>query len=228
LNNVTHLFFDLDHTLWDYETNATLALQHVMQQFELHQHIEEKKFLHAYKQVNEKMWHQYNLGKIDRSDIQKYRFAEILRLLNVVIPYQPLELHECFVARCCAQPHLMPGAMEAMHYLNEKYSLSIITNGFDEPQAAKLKASRIDHFFDVVVTSETTGARKPDKSIFHHAMAQVNSLPANSVMIGDNPNTDIRGGESAGMRTIFYNPSGQRRSVTAWQIDALDQLIAIL
>lgn len=228
MKGITHVFFDLDHTLWDYERNASETLVDMMREFGISEQVEEQKFLKAYNSVNEKLWHKYNHGQIDKEHIRKYRFPQVLRKLKVYIDRQPEDLHDYFVSNCSAKSGLMPHALMALNHLKGRYPMAIITNGFEDSQHRKIHASGITHFFGEVVTSETLGYRKPQPEIFHHAVKAMGGKPETSVMIGDNPKTDIRGAEDAGLKAIFYNPTGGRKSVTEWEVQCLSELVGIL
>jgi putative hydrolase of the HAD superfamily len=228
LKNLSHVFFDLDHTLWDNDRNVFETLEAMAVEFGLLRHTSVEKLNKVFNKVNEKMWHQYNLGQVDKEHIRTRRFAYILKQLKVQIDAHPQELSDYFVRECSQKSHLMPHAEYALFYLQDKYELGIITNGFDDSQQRKINASGLDRFFKVLVTSETTGARKPEPGIFHHAMEISGASARSSVMIGDNPHTDVRGAENAGMHAIFYNPSGKRRSVCQWEVQSLEELTRIL
>ena len=122
----------------------------------------------------------------------------------------------------------MPHTMTALNYLKEKYPLAIITNGFPEAQHPKMKSSGLDKYFDKVIISELVGWRKPQPEIYQHALKEMDATAETSVMIGDNPKTDVRGAEQAGLKAIFYNPTGKRKSVTQWEIQSLEELVGIL
>ncbi len=81
--------------------------------------------------------------------------------------------------------------------------LGVITNGTTNRQSRKLQALGIDSLFDVVLISEAEGIRKPDPEIFRRAMDLVGVEPSESVYIGDNPEADIVGALSAGMKAIW-------------------------
>ena len=115
-------------------------------------------------------------------------------------------MSEYFVATCPTKPAMMPGAMEILDELTERYSLGIITNGFDDVQNIKLSCCGIASYFDIVITSETTGHRKPQRGIFDHALNIFKLKSENVLMIGDNPETDIKGATTAGWKAIWYNP----------------------
>ena len=109
------------------------------------------------------------------------------------------------------------------------FQLHIITNGFDEIQSIKLNSSGLTDFFDVIVTSGTAGFQKPQVQIFDFALQEASANANESVMIGDNPLSDIQGAADAGMAQIFYNPGDLLCPVipTA-EIKSLRELPAIL
>ena len=228
MKQVKHVFFDLDHTLWDYEANSRQALTDLVHHFGLTDYVTPEKFIDSYEKVNEKLWHKFNNNQIDKEYIRKYRFAMVLQKLSVYIDHEPEALTEYFISNCSIKSTLMPGTLDALNYLHEKYPMAIITNGFQEAQFPKMKASGLEKYFNHVVVSDTLGSRKPDERIFQHAMQLLDAQPHTSVMIGDNPKTDIRGAEAAGMKAIFYNPTGNRKSVTEWEIQSLSELVGIL
>jgi putative hydrolase of the HAD superfamily len=228
MKEVTHVFFDLDHTLWDYEANSRQTLEDLVHHFGIVNYVTPEKFIMAYEKVNEKLWHKFNTNQIDKEYIRKYRFAMVLQKLKIFIDHEPEALTEYFIDNCSIKSGLMPHTLDALNYLHGKYPMAIITNGFPEAQFPKMKASGLDKYFEQVFISDLIGLRKPDERIFHHAMERMNAKPHTSVMIGDNPKTDIRGAEGAGMKAIFYNPTGNRKSVTEWEIQSLHELVGIL
>ncbi len=228
MKKITHVFFDLDHTLWDYETNSRKTLVDLAHHFGLTDHVSVEAFIKAYEKVNEKLWHKFNNNQIDRDHILKYRFPQVLRKLKIYVHHKPEDMTAFFIENCSIKSGLMPHTIDTLNYLKEKYPMAIITNGFPEAQYPKMKSSGLDKYFHHVVMSEMVGYRKPDRQIFQHAMDLLGAKPKTSVMIGDNPKTDIRGAEAAGMKAIFYNPTGNRKSVTEWEIQSLDELVGIL
>jgi putative hydrolase of the HAD superfamily len=155
----------------------------------------------------------------------------------LLAPLEPLELvislsHQLGASYLDYLPQrneLMPGAIEVLEYLNAKYKLHLITNGFDKVQHQKLIHSKIDHFFDTVITSEFAGYKKPQKEIFHFAISEVSAYPNNCIMIGDNIENDIIGASKAGIDQIFYNPENLSTEFTpTHEIKHLIELKTIL
>ncbi|GAB4232788.1 MAG: YjjG family noncanonical pyrimidine nucleotidase [Ekhidna sp.] len=226
MKGIKHIFFDLDHTLWDYDRSAQETLTDIYDRFHLSEATTIKKFVSAFYTVNNELWHLYNSGEIHRDYIKKYRFEKILSAVGADISFSG-EASDYFISTCSTKPYLMPDALTALHYLSGRYELHIITNGFLDSQGRKLGSSGIDKFFKVMVTSECADSRKPAAEIFHHSLRQASAGIHESVMIGDNPRTDIQGAKDVGLKTVFYDPSGKRRSLADFTIQSHMELIKI-
>lgn len=224
MKTIKHLFFDLDHTLWDYDKSAreTLLAIHKM----LNLNADTSTFLEVFYDVNNQLWHLYNEGKIDREYIKKSRFEQIFEKMGEDVSRSP-EASSYFLNECSNKPYLMEDALTALRHLEGRYQLHIITNGFNDSQGRKLRKSGIFDFFDVVVTSESTGSKKPDLEIFLHAMKLAKAKPNESAMIGDNTSTDIKGAKRAGMLAVLYDPSGKKRSMADLSIQSHLEMIQL-
>ncbi len=226
MKEVRHIFFDLDHTLWDYDRNAQETLTELHRQLEANSSVSLKKFINVYYEVNDKLWHKYNSKLIDREYIKKNRFIEVFRKVGID-ESRAADSSHYFMTNCSRKPHLIEHAKITLDYLSKKYKLHIITNGFNDVQPVKLSSAGIEAYFDVIVTSETSQARKPEPGIFQDALDRAGASKAESVMIGDNPKTDIHGARDFGIKTILYDPSGRKRSMADYSIRSLDELIGI-
>ncbi len=226
-----HIFFDLDHTLWDYDRNVTESLTELYHLYELvNLGIPTfEAFFQSFHQVNFQLWDWYNVGKIDKHNLRKERFPRIFTHAGGRAEAIPQEFEEDFMSRTSAKPHVFPHSKEILTYLKAKYRLHVITNGFNESQAKKMKSSGLDGFFELVVTSETTGHKKPDPRIFLYAMEQLSTKPENCLMIGDNPDSDILGAQRAEIDQVFFNPEGKTIALTpTYEISHLQQLEELL
>ncbi len=229
MKEIKHLFFDLDHTLWDYDKSSKETLLEIFNLLKTEGKFDfsRKKFLNTFYSVNNSLWHQYNLGEIDREYIKMNRFQMVFTRLNR--PELPSGMvSEYFIKNCSLKPYLMPETLTALNYLAPKYKLHIITNGFLDSQTNKIISSGINKYFDIIVTSECANATKPSKEIFEFALKKAGAFKKNSLMIGDNNNTDINGGQNFGIGTIFYDPSGRKSSVADFSISSHFELIKLL
>jgi|TARA_B110000483_G_scaffold202296_1_gene243852 putative hydrolase of the HAD superfamily len=225
---VTQLFFDLDHTLWDYETNARATLLEMYHIFVLDRFFrDETHFLKTFKEQNEKLWHRYNVGDIDKYEIRNNRFGYILNTVKNTDFNLAKELSNKFIIECPRKKALMPNAGKVLDKLSQDFELGIITNGFDDTQNIKLKYSEIDHYFKWVVTSESSGYRKPAKGIFDFTLDYSGGSLENIVIIGDNLQTDILGAKNAGWKSVWYNPQKELIAPSQLQVHDLIELPAL-
>ena len=203
-----HLFFDLDHTLWDFESNARQTLADLYQSNELQSKgiVDFELFFERYSYHNERLWDRYTKGFIRQEELRWKRMW--LALLDFKMADEPLSRHLAvqFLENLPAKKNLFPYTIEILTYLKEKkYRLHLVTNGFEKVQHHKLQHSNLDIFFEEVITSEASNSLKPHKEIFDYAIEKTGALIHESIMIGDNPDADIQGGINAGMDTIFVN-----------------------
>ena len=203
-----HLFFDLDHTLWDFEANSRQTLAEMYTKMDLkHRGIDDfQRFNTNYSIHNEKLWQRYRKGFIKTEELRWKRMW--LTLLDFKIGDEKLarEMGLVFLDLLPTRKLLFPYAIEILHYLTKKnYVLHLITNGFEKTQHAKLKNSGLDVFFNEVITSEGSNSLKPQKAIFDYALQKTNATAKESIMLGDDIEADIAGARDAGLDQVFIN-----------------------
>lgn len=203
-----HLFFDLDHTLWDFETNAKETLQDLYLSHQLANLgiADFDAFFERYSYHNERLWDRYTKGFIKQEELRWKRMW--LTLLDYKIANEPLsrQLAIAFLELLPTKKNLFPYTIEILNYLSDKgYVMHLITNGFESVQHNKLRNSNLSNYFKVVITSEASNSLKPNKEIFDYALQKAGAVTAESIMIGDNIDADIKGGMNAGLDTIFVN-----------------------
>jgi len=203
-----HLFFDLDHTLWDFEANAraTLEVLYSNLQLEARGINDFELFYRNYLAHNEKLWERYRKGYIKQDELRVKRMW--LSLLDFKIADDELSrtMSVQFLDLLPTRTILFPGTKEILTYLAGKgYILHLITNGFEKTQHSKLKHSGLDSFFKEVITSEGSNSLKPNKEIFEYALRKTRAQLHESIMIGDTPEVDILGAKNVGMDQVFVN-----------------------
>lgn len=226
MTSVKHIFFDLDHTIWDFEKNSKETLGELFEEFELQAVIDNKeRFLATYQTVNAQFWKKYRDGEIDKHTVRFGRFEATLKRFKV--PNADVvgkALGDEYVKRGPHKTHLFPFAHETLSYLKEKYPLHIITNGFKEVQHVKLSGSDLHKYFDIVLCSEDVGVNKPHRKVFETALEMAKIGPTDAVMIGDNYEADIQGAQKVGMHTIFFDPNGENKAPQTTVIQSLKDL----
>lgn len=203
-----HLFFDLDHTLWDFDANARETLSELYSIFDLDKRINTpfEDFYPKYLFHNEVLWDRYHKGLISADELKWKRMWRTL--LDFKIADEPLarDLSGKFLEILPTKKLLFPNTIEILDYLTEKkYALHLITNGFEKTQWGKLNNSGLGGYFTHVITSEMSNSLKPKKEIFEYALDKAKALLSESIMIGDNLDADIQGAMNAGMDSVFVN-----------------------
>lgn len=208
MKKYTHLFFDLDHTLWDFEANARATLTELYSEMEL-----EKRGVHDfdlfytnYLQHNDRLWERYRKGYIAQAELRVKRMWLALLDFKIADDKLAASMSERFLSMLPTRNLLFPHTIEILEYLrNRNYQLHLITNGFEVVQHSKLRYSGLDKFFGEVITSEGSNSLKPNKEIFEFAFRKTDANPGNSIMLGDTLEVDIQGAMNVGMDQVFVN-----------------------
>ena len=206
-----HLFFDLDHTLWDFEANARATLEELYHSLQLeHRGVNDFDLFHKnYLAHNEKLWERYRNGFIKQEELRVKRMW--LALLDFKIADDELakEMSARFLDLLPTRTILFPYTKEILQYLADKnYELHLITNGFEKTQHSKLKHSGLDEFFKEVITSEGSNSLKPNKEIFDFALTKSGATKEQSIMLGDSIEVDIIGAKDFGIDQVYINHLG--------------------
>lgn len=202
-----HIFFDLDHTLWDFDTNAKVALEEVFSQSDLPNKIETfDAFYENYLIHNAQLWRRYEQGFISVEELKWRRMWRTLMDFKIGDEELSKKLAQQFLEILPTKSGVFEYTYEILDFLIDKgYQLHLITNGFEKTQHSKLSNSRMTHYFKNVITSESANASKPKKEIFDFAVHKAGCQTNSCIMIGDNLEADIKGAQNAGMDTIFAN-----------------------
>jgi len=203
-----HLFFDLDHTLWDFETNAKETLQELYEINQLHAKgiYNFDLFFQQYSFHNERLWERYTKGLIKHEELKWKRMWFALFDFKICDGILSKQMAQQFLERLPFKKNLFPYALEILEYLTAKgYKLHLVTNGFEIIQHSKLNNSNLNGYFMEVITSETSKSLKPNKEIFEYALNKCNACKEECIMIGDSLDADIQGASNAGIDTVFVN-----------------------
>lgn len=203
-----HLFFDLDHTLWDFDANAKETLVEIYALFQLENKgvIPFEDFYKLYKIHNEILWDRFHKGFITGEELKWKRMWRTLLEFKIADEELAKEMSAKFLEILPTKKLLFPHTTEVLDYLKEKnYDLHLITNGFEKTQHTKLTNSGLNIYFNQVVTSEGSNSVKPQKEIFHYALNKAGAALHHSIMLGDNLEADIQGAMNVGMDNIFVN-----------------------
>ena len=223
INNLKHIFFDLDHTLWDFDKNSALTFDKI---FKLHNvNVDIKSFLNVYEPINLNYWRLYRNEEIEKENLRYGRLKDSFDELSFNIDDELIYLlSEEYIVHLTTFNHLFEGTIEILEYLQSKYELHIITNGFDEAQYKKMRSSQITHYLKTVTNAELAGVKKPNPIIFDYALKAAKAKPNESIMIGDSLEADVLGALNVGYDAIFFNYRNDEVEPHIKQVKELSQL----
>lgn len=223
-----HIFFDLDHTLWDFESNSGVTLKRLYEEFGLADLgvTDFEQFRLTYEAHNERFWERFRKGYIKRDALRWKRMWHTLLDFKIANNQLAHRMSEIYLELLPNQGQLMPYTVEVLDYcVARNYKLHLITNGFEVTQWQKMRTSGIDHYFDQVITSESSNSMKPRPAIFDYAIRSAGALLQESIMIGDAMEADILGAQGYGMDQVYFNPGKKPHSEKpTYEISCLSEL----
>jgi putative hydrolase of the HAD superfamily len=226
-----HLFFDLDRTLWDMERNAKETLVELYERHSLQSRGIETPdvFVEHYNRYNDLLWDRYRRKLIDKATLRALRFKQTLAHLGVHDHKLADQFDLDYISEAPRKKNLVPGAIELLDRLKDNFQLHIITNGFPEVQHHKIVNGGLEHYFEVIITSEGCGYSKPDHRIYTHALKKSGSKKEEALMIGDDLLVDIIGAREAGWDQVFFNPAkGEHAEQVTYEITELKEVEKIV
>ena len=211
MKGIVTVFVDIDDTLWWFTENSKLALRHTFDAFDISRVCTYERFKEVYLKKNLELWNLYHHGLIDKDFLVNERFRFTLKECGYKGDVEKMchLLDEEYLRFLALQPTTIPGARQLLEYLVTKgYDVNTLSNGFQGTQHQKLISGGLSDLIHRNVLSDDCGITKPQRGIFDYALEQCGAEAATTVMIGDNPDADIKGAHDAGWRTIYFNIRG--------------------
>jgi putative hydrolase of the HAD superfamily len=230
MRHYEHIFFDLDHTLWDFSANCAETLTDLYERHQLHRlDIPLPDFITHYREINDKLWDDLHKGKVSIEEVRNDRFLHTFKRFGLEPHHIPEGLDEQFISLCPTKSNVFPHTHDTLDYLSEHYILHILTNGFRETQRTKLRSAGLEEYFEYVIHADESGYMKPDKRMFDYALQTTGTTVQQSIMIGDDLYADVLGAKNVGMDHVFVNRvEKQHHEILTYEIDCLSTLKTFL
>jgi putative hydrolase of the HAD superfamily len=226
-NQITDVFFDLDHTLWDFEKNSALTFEKIFNQLNIHLKLDD--FLAVYEGINHKYWKLYRENKISQTELRHKRLIKTFQAIDYAFDPDNIGLiSDQYILHLSTFSNLFKGTLSFLHGLQQKYQLHVITNGFEIVQHHKIKNSGLSPYFKNIFTAEKVGYKKPHPVIFEYALRQSNTVAVKSLMIGDSLEADILGALGIGMQAIHFNSHHEPHHLHCPVVQNLDEIKALI
>lgn len=226
-HNIKHVFFDLDHTLWDFDKNSALTFEKIFKINNLN--IKLDQFLDVYEPINLHYWKLYREERISKPDLRYGRLKDAFDEIEVKVEDEMInQLSVAYIDHLTTFNHLFDHTFEILDYLERKYKLHIITNGFEEAQERKMKNAEIRDYFKTITNSEMVGVKKPNPKIFNFALDLAKAKSNESIMIGDSLEADIEGADNIGMDVIHFDYKDSHNNHNFKRVTNLHQIKNII
>ncbi|MFA9186556.1 YjjG family noncanonical pyrimidine nucleotidase [Flavobacterium sp. FBOR7N2.3] len=206
IDNIKDVFFDLDHTLWDFDKNSKITFESIFAN--KHPSVSIDLFIEKYIPINQSCWKLYQYDKITHQQLRYDRLKLSFDAINYEISDPEIDLiSQEYIDLLTENNHLFDGTFEILDYLMGKYKLHVITNGFAHVQVKKLTNANLNPYFSTITNSEMAGVKKPNPIIFEFALDLAKAKKETSIMIGDSIEADVLGALDAGIDAIYFNES---------------------
>lgn len=223
IKGITDVFFDLDHTLWDFDKNSETTFDKIFKMNAVDVPLHE--FLLHYRDINFMYWKLYRDSKIDKEVMRIGRLKDTFRAANYQVDDAVIDkLSSDYITFLTDTNYLFENTIEILDYLSTNYKLHILSNGFEEVQYKKLIKSNIHHYFKTITNGEDIGVKKPHPEIFYHALKKAETEPQRSIMIGDGFEADIEGALNVGMDAIYFDTNNIKNDTDVKQISGLIEI----
>ncbi len=222
-----HLFFDLDHTLWDFERNSEETISELFQELKMAERgvVSAKSLYQSFERANRKAWDLYHQNLMDKETLRISRFVTSLKENGVQDEELAEKMAQLYLKICPTKPHLFPNTVEILDFLVEKYPLHLISNGFSETTLMKVQNTVLHKYFKSVTTPTHSGYKKPEREMFEFALLQGNCQPQHAIMIGDDLEADILGAQRCGIDQVYFNPEKKSHQIeVTFEIENLVEL----
>lgn len=209
MKNYRFLLFDADYTLLDFDRDMELAFQRTFAACFAGQRDYSPALLAQYEACNNRWWAKLERGECQKQELYTGRFRDFLEEAGLL--GDPEEIHRRYFENLAQGGALLPGALELVQDLSERYELYIVTNGNALSQKARLERAGLLPYVKDVFVSEDAGVPKPDKGYFDYAFSRIPGFSREqALLIGDSLTSDIQGAQNAGLDSLWYYPQTAR------------------
>lgn len=225
--NYDIILLDADMTIWDFDASEKCALRDVTASLGLELTPDMETYYH---QVNAEYWRRFDLKEVTRDQLTAGRFADYIAYLGVTA--DPVEVNHRYEHALGNYSIMLPGALEMVRALAERYPLYIVTNGLHNAQTGRFDKSPVKPYISGLFISQDMDCQKPEKEFFDKVFAAIGvEDPKRCVLVGDSLTSDIQGGINAGIDTVWYNPGRKPRDparLPTYEAHSMDEILAIL
>lgn len=225
--NYNWVLLDADNTIWDFDASEKFALAQALE--DIGGHFTDG-VLDTYHGINKQCWRDYEDGKMTKDKLRTIRFERFLHEMNM--DSDPVAFSKAYLGYLGSTNYMVDGANDLLDTLASKVKMAMVTNGLTDVQRPRIEHTKVAPYFEAIVISDEIGHYKPQASFFEYTFDQINQPNKNGVlMVGDNLNSDIKGGRDYGLDTCWFNPhakAGDETIKPTFTIQRLEELATLV
>ncbi len=203
----THILFDLDDTLMDFQKSQYNGFKYVLSQYNIPF---TSQYYSCYVKINHELWRLFNMGEILKKEIENNRFTYFFKSIGKNINGE--QANVIYQSYLETQTWLVPHAYDVCEDLYQSYNLYIVTNGVGHTQLNRFNLSEIKKFFNGIFISEKIGYAKPNIMFFDSVCREIGYTDKQKILlVGDSIDSDIRGANNFGIDCCWFNPNRCKR-----------------
>ena len=197
--------FDLDNTLYDYDSCNNIAEQKLVSQISMWSDCSEQAACVILGKAKETI--KYRLGNVAASHNRLLYMQNICEQLGLNPVHYALDLYSLYWDTILHEMTAYEYVLPTFAWLHSRHiKIGILTDLTAHIQYRKLRTLGIASEIDMIVTSEEAGEEKPSAKMFRLMAEKCEESFEDMIMIGDSQSKDIAGAAACGMKGLLYIP----------------------
>lgn len=208
MGDFTTILWDVDNTLLDFDYSCRASLR---QCFRSIGKVITDEMIACYTEINDAYWKRLERGEVTKEQLLNGRFVDFFAEygLNDINVEHFRKEYQVNLGNIYS---FKDDSLTICKSLQTKYKQYVVTNGVSSTQRSKLGLSGFAEVMDGLFISEEIGAPKPEKAFFEYCLEHVQEKDKSKILlVGDSLTSDIKGANSVGIKTCWYNPKELNR-----------------
>ena len=219
------IFFDIDYCLMDTPTSERRIIRELYAQ---QGQIVGDDVGDEYREINRKLWVYLDRGELSRAELYVKRFQQLIELHPFHKPAE--EVAPWFLEQLAHAYDAQEGAAHLLERL-QKAGVRVFTasNGIGEVMNGRVKAAGLSQYLTGAFAADDVGAMKPSHQYFDTVFKRSGETDlSRTLMVGDNPVTDVNGAVDYGMTGALFGARWQEPSKATYVARTMAELEKLL
>lgn len=182
----------------------------------------------TYREINRQLWVYLDRGEITREQLYVMRFERLFEIYPFFRPAQ--DVAPWFLERLAGAHDPQEGAEHLLKRLKDAgVRIFTASNGIGEVMNGRVAAAGLSKYLTGRFAADDVGAMKPSRRYFDTVFQRSGETDlSRTLMVGDNPITDVNGAVDYGMTGALFGARWQEASKAAYVARTMQELEALL